>query len=220
MKGSLCEWYERTRVQTDIDGSNGMKAGIKLAPRAVLSQTFGTKSSIPEPGRRATSVSERADVGCVLLTAATDLDPGTNEAIRHLQLKLPDAAGVIVTDGSRRALWLSPRSWLIQCGVADDTTLITSVNSLGPERLLHAVCFTDALCWFELSGAGAQDLLTEGGFLSLERAGIPVGFSKRTLIAQINVIVVREDLTTWMVGVERSRAGYFSEWLRAAAELN
>jgi heterotetrameric sarcosine oxidase gamma subunit len=79
------------------------------------------------------------------------------------------------------------------------------------------VPFTDALCWFELSGDGALDLLTEGSFISLERGGLPVGRAKRTLIAQIAAVVVRRSESVWQVAVERSRSKYFVDWLSAAA---
>jgi heterotetrameric sarcosine oxidase gamma subunit len=116
------------------------------------------------------------------------------------------------------AVWLSPRSWLVRCPIEEEGDVVRQVNSAYPDKLLHAVRYTDALCWLELSGFGAFGLLSAGGFVSLEQAGLAIGYAKRTLVAQVAVLVVREAETVWVVGVERSRARYFMDWLRAAAE--
>jgi heterotetrameric sarcosine oxidase gamma subunit len=113
---------------------------------------------------------------------------------------------------------MSPRSWLILGPLADEGVLLAGINGAFPDKLVHAVPYSDGLAWFELSGSGARDLLTEGGFLSLERDGLGVGRVKRTLIAHIAVVVVRESGDVWLVGVERSRARYFVRWLSVASE--
>jgi heterotetrameric sarcosine oxidase gamma subunit len=106
---------------------------------------------------------------------------------------------------------------LIRCGVEEEWDLVKRLNAAVPGRQAHAVAFTDAICWFELSGAAAHDILTEGGFISLDGGGLPIGNAKRTLLAQIAAIVVREGENAWLVAVERSRARYFAQWLSAAA---
>jgi heterotetrameric sarcosine oxidase gamma subunit len=161
---------------------------------------------------------ERADIGCVLLTAAVRSADIPNSASAAAGVELPLVPGVIKASVGREALWLSPRSWLIRCRSEEELDLVLHLNATFPDKLAHAAAFTDALCWFELSGAGAFDLLTEGAFVSLERGGLPVGHAKRTLIAQIAAIVVREGKSVWLVAVERSRARYFVDWLSAASE--
>jgi heterotetrameric sarcosine oxidase gamma subunit len=138
--------------------------------------------------------------------------------------------GTIATAEGRAALWLTPRSWLIHCAPEEEVALADRVNRASPDMLVHAVPFGGALCWLELSGRrsgpgtgtstaadAALELLTEGGFVSLERGGLPVGRSKRTLIAQIGVVVIHQNESVWLIGVERSRARYFAQWLTAAA---
>jgi heterotetrameric sarcosine oxidase gamma subunit len=116
------------------------------------------------------------------------------------------------------AIWLSPRSWLIRCRIEDEAALVSRLNDEFPGGLAHAVPYTDALCWLELSGPDAFDYLTEGSFISLEVSGLRIGHAKRTLIAQIAAVIVRHDLNIWQIGVERSRARYFVDWLTAAAD--
>ena len=162
---------------------------------------------------------ERKDIGCVLLSAAVTADQVASKASAAAGVELPLAAGAINTAAGRTALWLTPRSWLIRCSVEEESNLAGALNAAFPDKLAHAVGFTDALCWLELSELGALDLLTEGGFVSFERNGIPVGHAKRTLIAQVAVIVAREGDSVWLVAVERSRAQYFVNWLSAAVQF-
>jgi heterotetrameric sarcosine oxidase gamma subunit len=133
------------------------------------------------------------------------------------KVELPMSPGSFAVGPGRAALWLSPRTWLIRCRVDDEAALVANLNEAFPDKLANAVPFTDALCWFDLSGPSALDYLTEGSFISLEPAGLPIGRAKRTLIAQIAAVVVLQSQSTWHIGVERSRAPYFVEWLTAAA---
>ena len=160
-------------------------------------------------------VRARAEVGCVLLTAAVDSAQVSSAASAAVGLELPSAPGRICHGGGRRALWLSPRSWLVHCAVAEEVELVRSVNGCFVDKSLHAVRFTDALCWLEVSGSGAVELLSEGGFLSLEPAGLAIGYAKRTMLAQMAVILMRESESVWLVAIERSRAPGFMDWLRA-----
>jgi heterotetrameric sarcosine oxidase gamma subunit len=73
---------------------------------------------------------------------------------------------------------------------------------------------SDYLLWLELEGGGAESLLKRGGFLSLEAGGLPVAHFKRTLVADVPVLIWRRAPTTWRVGLERSRFQYFVDWIR------
>lgn len=195
---------------------------MKLQPQATLGGAFGEARAVSGFKFDAATLTERADIGCVLLTSAVAASDVVESAAKVLGVEPPVAPGAVASAAARSApgrlaLWLSPRSWLIQCGAEEDEGLVARLNAAFPNALAHAAPLTDALCWFELSGPASLALLTEGGFVSLERQGLPVGHAKRTLIAQIAVVVVRESETGWLLGVERSRARYFVEWLGQAA---
>jgi len=74
-----------------------------------------------------------------------------------------------------------------------------------------------------LSGRGSSGLLKQGAFLSLERDGLAADHAKRTAVAGIAAILVRRGDDVWLVGIERSRARYFVDWLidraRNAADM-
>ena len=165
---------------------------MTLQPQSALGAIFGTASAVTGFSSDSAALRERADIGCVLLTTAgrsTDFAPA---ASRAAALTLPLVPGEIATGASgamtssprRMAIWLSPRSWLIQCDIEEEGILVERLNRTFSDKLVHAVGFTDHLCWLELSGTAAIDLITEGSFLSLERDGLPIGHAKRTLIAQ------------------------------------
>jgi heterotetrameric sarcosine oxidase gamma subunit len=190
---------------------------MRLEPRSALQNAFGIPSRLHGFKSDGTALRERTDNSCVLLTAAVNAADVVTSATAVARVELPLAPGAIKRGSGRTALWLSPRSWLIHCKIEEEMDLVADLNACFPEKLAHAVPFTDALCWFEISLSGALDLLTEGGFVSLERGGLPVGHAKRTLIAQVAVVILRESESVWLVGVERSRARYFADWLIAAA---
>lgn len=207
-----------------VEESSGGEAGVRqsggpvrLQARSSLGAALGTAGAVAGFKVDRVSLQERADIGCVLVTAAVEGASVLSAVSEVARVELPSMPGRFGRAGGRMALWLSPRSWLIQCRLAQEGVLVGGINGAFPDKLVHAVPFGDALCWLELSGATAGDLLREGGFLSLERDGLGVGRAKRTLIAQIAVIVVHESESVWVVGVERSRARYFARWLGAVA---
>jgi heterotetrameric sarcosine oxidase gamma subunit len=190
---------------------------MKLQAQSTLGAPFGVAATVPGFTSRNAVLRELADIGCVLLTAAVDNAEIAASASAVAGVDLPLVHGMIKTGVGRLALWLSPRSWLVQCGLEEEVDLIARLNATFPDKRAHATGFTDYLCWFELSGAASLDLLTESTFVSLERGGLPVGHAKRTLIAQIAAVVIRKSENAWMIAVERSRARYFADWLSASA---
>lgn len=94
--------------------------------------------------------------------------------------------------------------------------LAARLGAAFPDKLIHAALFTDYLCWLELSGPGAGIILGDGGFISLEREGLATGHAKRTLVAGVAAVIIRKEKSEWLIGVERSRARYFVDWMIAA----
>lgn len=188
----------------------------------------GSALSVPgaafDPGGRAglsaldVSLRERADSGWLLLAAAVEATGIAPAADEVLGLVLPRAAGTITTGAGRLAAWLSPRAWLLRCGPDEEAALAARLNEAFPDKQLHAARFTDSLCWLELDGPDALHLLRHGGYVSLARGGIAVGRTKRTRVAGVSVIIIRETVTCWLLGVERSRAAWFASWLAHCAE--
>ncbi len=169
---------------------------------AVLSSTFA-----------GVSVAERHSDGCVLLTSVVDAIT-IFEVLSHvLGLTIPMDHGTISGEGTRVVSWLSPRSWLVHVPENEVNSLMKSVDRAFPEKRVSASHFSDHICWFDIEGDGVEDLLKQGGFISLEPCGLPVKAIKRTLVAGVPLLIWRYEKNHWRVGVERSRAQYFIDWM-------
>lgn len=183
---------------------------------STLGASFGSVALVADFPAAGAILRERADIGCLLLSTAVDADRVIALASQAVGVDLPPVAGAIQTNEERLALWLSPRSWIVHCNPKEETILAARVDATFPDGLVHAALFTDYLCWLELSGLSADILLKDGGFISLEREGLAIGHAKRTLIAGVAAVVIRKERREWLIGVERSRARYFADWMIAA----
>lgn len=184
---------------------------MTLTARSALGHDFGARHSLPGPA--GISLAEHADIGCVWVTCATDAAAVLAPLEAALGYDLPRESGAMIRTGECAAVWMNPRAWLLRCPATAEDETVARVAAAFPDRLAHASAFTDFLCWFSLEGDGAEDLLKQGGFLSLAISGLSAGHAKRTLIAGIPAILCHEDPSHWLVGVERSRATYFHGWL-------
>lgn len=189
---------------------------MKLRPESTLGMQFDSGCVISSSALDGLELSERADIGCLLLTAGCEAQDVVDRVSVAARVHLPMTARIVDTTTEHLALWLSPRSWLVQCRVGEEIELVSRVNAAFPDKRLHAALFTDYLSWFNFRGDGAEELLQEGSFISLERNGLSVGRSKRTLIAGIAAVIVRQTELAWLIAIERSRARYFVDWLEAA----
>ena len=160
---------------------------------------------------------ERSDIGSLMVSCSVDTTIVASRLAQVLGQPVPQLAGEFLELEARRAIWLTPRSWIMHCGLGDELQLAGQINCEFPDKLVHASLFSDYLCWLEIAGARAAELLAEGGFISLEKHGLPIGHAKRTLVAGVAAITMHWRVGRWLVGVERSRAAYFAAWLQAAA---
>ncbi|MDA1091111.1 MAG: hypothetical protein O3A85_12465 [Proteobacteria bacterium] len=159
------------------------------------------------------SIVERGSDGCILLTSVVDAEKIIEALSQALGVDIPTAPVTVSGEGSRTVSWLSPRSWLMHVPENEADNVIEAVGQAFPERRVHASPYSDHICWFDIEGKGAEVLLRQGGFISLERKGLPVNAVKRTLVAGMPLLVRRCAEGGWRVGVERSRAQYFIDWM-------
>jgi heterotetrameric sarcosine oxidase gamma subunit len=192
---------------------------MKLEAKSLFGKTPGVSATVLDfvASDSTTTLRERAEIGCLFVNCAVDLSVLASPLGEAADCIVPLEAGSLTEAHSRRILWLSPRSLLIHCPVDEEWPLARRINEAFPEKRAHAALFSDCLCWLELSGPQAFDLLAGGGFVSLDRAGLAVGRVKRTKLAGVAAIVLHEHFQSWLIAVERSQAIYFAEWLRAMA---
>ncbi|MGF6933652.1 heterotetrameric sarcosine oxidase gamma subunit [Paraburkholderia sp. UCT70] len=190
---------------------------MNLKPESAFGSPFDSSKPLPDFDRAFVTLTERSDIGCILLNSAVDTKEVVSSIADSLGFEVPVSAAIPSGHGPGAVVWLTPRSWLIPCPVSEEFGLIARINAAFPDKRVHASAFSDYLCWLEIGGKEAHTLLTSAGFLSLEIAGLKTGHAKRTLLAGIPVVVVRNGDARWTLGVERSRLVYFTGFLRDSA---
>jgi heterotetrameric sarcosine oxidase gamma subunit len=191
---------------------------MKIQPRSVFGEMCVDPVVLTRFESGNTTLMERADIGCLLVSSAVDSYEVSTRLNAAARFSFPLKAGRVTEARLYRVLWLTPRSWLVHCPLDEEWALADRFNEAFPDKLVHAALFTDQLCWLELSGVHALTLLTDGGFVSLERGGLGVGCAKRTTLAGVGVIIFRKQPQTWLLAVERSRALYIASWLQGASK--
>ena len=158
---------------------------------------------------------ERADVGGILVLVSDDGDKLTDQLETLLGVQLPRCHGATGGSQGHPTIWMTPRSWLVTCTHVDEAALCVKTAAAFPDRSVHATRFGDYLCWLELSGEGAENALEQGSFVSFNTAGLEPQHAKRTPVAGIPAVLFRQSYQTWWIGIERSRAAYFLNWLQS-----
>jgi heterotetrameric sarcosine oxidase gamma subunit len=191
---------------------------MRIQPQSVLGGMFADPLVLTRFNSEDTTITERTEIGCLLVSSAVDSDKVSARLNIAAQCSFQLEGGRMTEARPYRVLWLTPRSWLVHCPLDEEWALASRINEAFPDKLVHASLFADHLCWLELSGRHALALLTDGGFVSLERGGMPVGCAKRTLLAGVSVIIFRKDIQAWLLAVERSRTEYIASWLQDVAK--
>jgi heterotetrameric sarcosine oxidase gamma subunit len=152
----------------------------------------------------------------VLIVSAVDGAEAAAALNETCAITVPTEPGTVCDEASHPAFWLSPRSWLLRVERGGEAAVLAAIRKGFPDRRLHATRYSDALHWFELSGPDSAALLARGGFVTLSVDDLAVGRMKRTLIADVPVLIWRQAQADWSLAVERSRAGYMAEWFANA----
>src|SRR5258708_5950123 len=171
---------------------------MRIQPRSVLGGMFVDPVVLTRFESGNTTLTERADIGCLLVSSAVDSDEISTRLNLAARFSFPLKGGRVAEARPYRVLWLTPRSWLVHCPLDDEWALANRFNEAFPDKLVHASLFTDQLCWLELSGGHALALLTDGGFVSLERGGLGVGCAKRTSLAGGGGKIFWKKPQTWL----------------------
>jgi heterotetrameric sarcosine oxidase gamma subunit len=156
--------------------------------------------------------------GCLLVSCVTAADVMALRLMELTGTEFPTRPGTSAVSTRGRVLWLTPTSWLLLCNESDEMGLAATINNALADKSAHASLYGDALRWLQLSGSSARQVLAEYTFLSLDEAGLAPGRVKRTRMADTAVIILRESLDEWLIGVDRSRARHLAESVRSASE--
>lgn len=180
-----------------------------------LDQPIGKPSAIANLAVAGGNLGELPDSGAVMCSAAVDGSEIIGRLSAMIGCPLPEAHGAIGAASGRQAIWMTPRSWLILCPPAEEHDIIAGVETAYPDHLVHAAPFSDYLAWFSLAGSRSETALRQGSFLSLSSDGFKIGHAKRTPLAGVPAIIIRDSADNWRIGVERSRADFILRWFKS-----
>ena len=188
---------------------------MTLVAYSPLDNSYGARHALDGLQLSDVRLAEDAELGAVMCNAAVDAATIHKATANAIGCELPLQHGATVSVGRRQAIWMSPRSWLVLCPPEEESEIVAALHEAFPDHLVSGAPYSDYLCWFSLEGSGVEAALRQGSFLSFDERGIPVAHGKRTLIAGIPAVLLRDGEQNWRVGVERSRAGYFLGWLQS-----
>lgn len=123
-------------------------------------------------------------------------------------------------DGQGHWLWLGPDEWLVvgpEGGGADIAPSVeAALRGAAGDAFLATVEVSANRVGLELEGDDVRDLLAFGCSLDLDDRVFPPGSCAQTLVARANVIVWRQEPTTWGLLVRPSFVAYLDAWLADA----
>ncbi|MFN0262727.1 sarcosine oxidase subunit gamma [Tepidamorphus sp. 3E244] len=128
---------------------------------------------------------------------------------------LPEDACSVSSAGDTSILWLGPDEWLVVAPDAEDSDLLSKLES-GLETVSSAVVdLTGNRTVIELSGPRARDVLEKGCRLDLHPDAFPVGRVAGTLMAHTQLFLEKlsGEPETFRLYVRASFARHMAEWL-------
>ena len=138
-------------------------------------------------------------------------------------LRLPARANTsALSDGAVQVDWLGPRRFVISAPTSYEQRLQgLLLEAFSGFEAADVCCTTDMVVRFELSGAGAADVLAQGTGLGVSDSGFAPGCAAVTDLWGIAAVIERPvDLPQCRrVVVDRSLAGYVEGWLQTANGL-
>lgn len=144
-------------------------------------------------------------------------------ALNAAGLAVPERHNASIgSDGQVRIDWLGPRRFVVSAPLELEEAVGRTLETRFAEfASADVTCVTGMTVTFELSGAGAADVLAQGTPLDISSVAFAPASATGTELWGVGVVVERPiaDPASLRVTVERSYAGYIEGWLRTAAGL-
>ncbi|MCO5080331.1 MAG: sarcosine oxidase subunit gamma [Rhizobiaceae bacterium] len=132
---------------------------------------------------------------------------------KALGVKLPEKPKTSAASGGRTALWLGPDEWL----VIDEAGGDPLADCASVSQLHSAVGVSHRNVAFSVSGKGCEATLNAGCPQDLALSAFPVGACSRTVLAKIEIVLLRTTEDAFRVECWRSFSDYCFTFLSEAA---
>jgi sarcosine oxidase, subunit gamma len=118
--------------------------------------------------------------------------------------------------GDRAALWLGPDEWLLLAPEAEGAALAAALSSAVGDTPASLVDVSHRQVGLVVAGPRAEQLLNAGCPLDLGSADFPIGMCTRTILAKVEIVLLRTHDDVFRVEVARSFAPYVVAFLAEA----
>ncbi len=132
---------------------------------------------------------------------------------KALGVKLPEKPKTSAASGGRTALWLGPDEWL----VIDEAGGDPLADCASVSQLHSAVGVSHRNVAFSVSGKGCEATLNAGCPQDLALSAFPVGACSRTVLAKLEIVLLRTAEDAFRVECWRSFSDYCFTFLSEAA---
>src|SRR5258708_32823232 len=120
---------------------------MRIQPRSVLGGMFVDPVVLTRFESGNTTLTERADIGCLLVSSAVDSDEISTRLNLAARFSFPLKGGRVAEARPYRVLWLTPRAWLVPCPLDDEWVPGNRVNERFPGKPAPAWPVTCPLGW-------------------------------------------------------------------------
>ena len=163
-----------------------------------------------------------ADRVLALAAVSLRLDPADSALMGRvhaaLGMALPTAPNAASGDpDGRHALWLGPDEWLVLGPAETAPDIEAAVRGAAGDAFVVTVDVSANRIAFELSRAGARELLESGCPIDLHPRAFHAGSCAQTLLARANVLLHQTgDEPRYRIWIRPSFARYLAAWLTDA----
>lgn len=120
--------------------------------------------------------------------------------------------------GDPSSYWLGPELWLLTSDEQPAGDIIAHIDQALSGQLHAATDMSSNYRCFELSGPASRTVLAMGCGIDLHPGAFSPGECVRTNFAQVLLLIVATGDQHFELYVDRSQAGYLSDWISAAGE--
>lgn len=121
-------------------------------------------------------------------------------------------------EGDSAACWLGPDQWLFTSDTRPAEDIIGHIDHKLSNQLHAATDMSSQNACFALRGPAARTVLAMGCGIDMHASAFKTGQCMQTNFANVLLLIVAVEDDSFDLYVDRSHAGYLSNWLAASGE--
>lgn len=142
---------------------------------------------------------------------------GFKKALKAVTGMAVPAQRKVAFAGGRTLAWMSPDELILVCDYAESAAMVDALTEAMGDAHHMAVDVSDARAVFEVTGAGARELIAKGAPVDMSPDALGVGEIRRSRLGQVAAAVWVEESGALRLVCFRSLGQYVFDWLKASA---